>query len=115
MESISLNLKGRVSIVELMDRPFRELHEYYKLAYDRAEARAKAEKERVEREAKQREEEENAERRKKGLPPLIKRAAPPDAKEIIQTNSETQPMSSLDADMYEEAMEELVEGGAISE
>ena len=95
-----------------MDRPFRELHEYYKLVYDRAEAHAKAEKERAEREAKQREEEENAERRKKGLPPLSRRAAPPDAKRIDTANDETPPMSSLEADMYEEAMEDLVEGGA---
>ena len=59
-----------------------------------------------------REEEENAERRKKGLPPLIRRAAPPDAKQVTPANNETPSMSSLEADMYEDTLEDLVEGGA---
>lgn len=93
-----------------MDRPFRELHELYKIVYERAEAQAKAEKEREEREKKEREAEENRERARKGLPPLIRREPPPDAK---YTTKEPIIPSPYGADDLEEAFEEITEGGAI--
>lgn len=96
-----------------MDRPFRELHEYYRIVYERAEAHAKAEKERAEQEEKQREEEENAERRKKGLPPLTRREQPSDASLLPNSKQGQIHMSSLEAEMYEDTLEELVEGGAV--
>lgn len=94
-----------------MDLPFRELHEYYRIVYERAEARAKAEKEREEEEKRKKQKEEEEERRRKGLPPLLRRQPPPDAKIAKQDNIPVP--SPYDAEDLEEALEEMVEGGAI--
>ena len=39
-------MKGRVSIIELMDRPFNEIHEIYRILYLRSETQKKIEEER---------------------------------------------------------------------
>ncbi len=93
-----------------MECPFRELHEFYKIVYDRAEAHAKAEKEREEEERRQREEEERAERTRKGLPPQIRREPPSDAKRI-KPNAPI--LSPYEADNLEEMIEEMAEGGVM--
>ena len=113
MESITTHLRGRVSIPDLMELPFRELHEYYRIVYLRAEAQAKAEKEREENERKQREEEERADRAKRGLPPQLRREPPPDAKIIANPDKSMSMPSPYGADDLEEMLEEMAEGGAI--
>lgn len=101
-----------MSIPDLMELPFNELHELYRIAFLRMQAREKAEKERQEEEEKQKEREENEERRKKGLPPQLRRAPPPDAKKITQQKEK--PISSpIEAEELEELFEEMAEGGAI--
>lgn len=100
-------MKGRVSIIDLMDRPFKELHELYRIVFLRAEAQKKAEEE------KQRQEEAEArrERQKSGLPPQINRL-PTDVRRPEQPKNNYIP-SPLEADDLEEALEEMAEGGVI--
>lgn len=97
-------MKGRVSVIELMDRPFRELHEYYKIFLQRAEAQQKADEE-----AKKKAEEE--ERKKKSnkpfsnLPPQYNRL-PTD---VNNSSSTTMPEPSpMQAELLEEALEEIM-------
>lgn len=94
-----------------MHCPFRELHELYKIVYDKAEAHAKAEKEREEKERQQKEEEEREERRKKGLPPQLRREPPPDAKKIAKPSTPTP--SPYEAEELEEMFEEMTGGGVL--
>lgn len=76
-----------------MDRPFREVHELYKILYQRAEAQ---QKEAEEREKKEKEEEEK--RRKNGP----KRQQPTDATSAIPTPSPLE-MEALE-EMFEDIM-----------
>lgn len=87
-------MKGRVSVLDLMDRPFREVHELYKILYQRAEAQ---QKEAEEREKKEKEEEERHKRQ--GGP---KRQKPTDAASTIPTPSPLE-MEALE-EMFEDMM-----------
>lgn len=79
-----------------MDRPFREIHELYKLLYERAIAQQKAEEQR------KKEEEKKEREAKKG--PHQRRYLPTDV------NNKPTPMptpSPYEMEMLEDAMEEL--------
>lgn len=77
-------LKGRVSIIELIDRPFREIHELYRISINKAEARM--------------EEAEAAKKEEKST----------DGKsESVQPSSP----SIYEAEAIEDALEEMLEGG----
>ena len=84
-----------------MDRPFNELHELYRIVYLRAEAQAKAEKERQEKE-------EREKGQKKGGPPYqqINRQPPTDVNNMPDLN-----LSPMAAEEMEDALEDLAEGG----
>ena len=90
-----------------MDRPFRELHELYKILFERAEAQKTAEEERRAQEEKDAAEKEKAEVARGAKLPQIRRAPPPDA--VTSPNNLTP--SPLEAEALEEAFEELAEGG----
>ena len=87
-----------------MDRPFREVHELYKILYQRAEAQQKAEEER-----KKKEEEEERRRRRaespKGIsqPHYIKQQP----SDVNNTSTIPEP-SPLEAEALEDALEELI-------
>lgn len=103
-------MKGRVTITDLMDRPFRELHELYKILFDRAEAEKRR---REEEEAKAKEEEERKRQSEinRGIKPKLNRMPPPDA--IRNNPSDIQTPSPLEAEALEDALEEMAEGGVI--
>lgn len=88
----------------MMDRPFRELHELYKILFERAEAmRKKDEQERKEKEEK--------ERRERAMNKQPYRPQPPD---VNRTPNESIPTPSpLEAEALEDALEELTEGGVL--
>ena len=96
-------MKGRVSVIDLMDRPFRELHEYYKIFLQRAEAQQKADEE-----ARKKAEEEERRKNNKpfsNLPPQYNRL-PTD---VNESSSTTIPgPSPMQAELLEEALEELM-------
>ena len=81
-----------------MDRPFREVHELYKILYQRAEAQQKAEEERQKKE----QEEENKRKRQVGPTPQYSKQQPPDAINTMPTPSPLE-MEALE-DMFEEIM-----------
>lgn len=87
-----------------MDQPFRLLHESYKLAYEKAEAHAKAEQERQKKEEEERQAE--AKKNHKKVPYQIQRQS----SDVKIDNYTPSPM---DAEAFEEAMEEFAEGGVI--
>lgn len=89
-------MKGRVSVLDLMDRPFREVHELYKILYQRAEAQ---QKEAEEREKKEKEEEKKRQRQN-GQNNV--RQQPPDAASTIPTPSPLE-MEALE-EMFEDMM-----------
>lgn len=78
-------LKGRLSIIDLIDRPFYEVHELYRIVFLKAEEEKKAEEQREKEEAK-------SNGNKRGRP-----AIPNPSK--IQTEA------------LEDALEDLAEGG----
>ena len=80
-----------------MDRPFREIHELYKILYDKAEVRVKEEKERKEQE---RQEEE------------MKRRGQMPRKPADDLNRSITP-SPAEAAALEDVFEELAEGGVM--
>lgn len=79
----------------MFDRPFKELHELYRIVYLRAMAQAKIEEDRKAQEAKN----------NKNKAPH--RKLPPDAQ---TTNSFNAP-SPMEAEALEDAFEEMMEGG----
>lgn len=86
-----------------MDRPFREIHELYKILYERAQAQQEAEKVRKEKE----EEEARRQAQRKGpsgFSPTY-RQLPTDA---IQNNSTITEPSPFEAEALEDALEELM-------
>ena len=92
-----------------MECPFREVHELYRIVYEKAEAQAKAEQERQENERKQQEEQERQERIKRGLPPPIRREPSSDVKQAAKPN--TPVPSPYEAEQLEEMFEDMIEGG----
>lgn len=78
-----------------MDRPFRELHEIYRIVYLRAEA-AKAAQEAREEEEKKSKGQSNR---------------PTDGRISNQNKTAKAPLSPLEAEAFEEVFEELGEGG----
>ena len=76
-------LKGRVSIIELIDRPFREIHELYRISINKAEARMEAE------------------------------AAKKEGKSTDEESKSAQPSppSIYEVEAIEDALEEMLEGG----
>ena len=88
-----------------MDRPFRELHELYKLLFQRAEAQAKAQKEKEEQERKEKLERDKYKHSKR-------RMLPPDA-QGSSPNNVIQTPSPLEAEAFEDVLEEMAEGGVI--
>lgn len=77
-----------------MDRPFRELHELYKILFERAEA--EKQKERMQM--------------YQGRGPQLNRMPPPDAK---RNPSDVSTPSPLEAEALEDALEEMSEGGVL--
>lgn len=105
MEQISTYLKGRVSLLELFDRPFRELHELYRIVYNRAEMqRLKDEEE------KKREEEEKKSELSKSNKSKQTTKQPTDAIGVRSNKNISMP-SPLESEALEDALEELAEGG----
>ena len=87
-----------------MDRPFREIHELYKILYERAQAQQEAE------EARKKKEEEEArnqaqKRGPSGFSPSYNRQPPTDA--IPNSSTITEP-SPFEAEALEDALEELM-------
>ena len=91
-----------------MDRPFRELHELYKILFERAEAQKKAEEERKAQEEKEAAEKEKAEVARGARLPQLRREPPPDA---VRSSPNNLTPSPLEAEALEEALEEMAEGG----
>ena len=88
-----------------MDRPFRELHELYKILYERAEAQQAAEKARQEKEAEKERKQRNSEVTRGIKPPQYVRELPTDA----LTNESTIPQPSpLEIEALEDALEEIM-------
>jgi len=87
-----------------MDRPFREVHELYKILYQRAEAQQEAEKAR-----KEKEEEEARKQREANRPKGINSYRLSDNKPSDATNNSTMPEPSpLEMEALEEAFEEIL-------
>ena len=86
-------MKGRVSVLDLMDRPFREVHELYKILYQRAEAQ---QKEAEEREKKEKEEEK---KRQKGSP---------NKQQLTDATSTIPTPSPLEMEALEEMFEDMM-------
>ena len=81
-----------------MDRPFREVHELYKILYERAEAQQKAEEE---RRKKEEEEQRREQQRNKGLPANRKLAdVPPPSTPSCEP-------SPMEAEAIEDMLEEI--------
>lgn len=102
-------MKGRVSIIDLMDRPFRDLHAIYRIIFLKAEAQAKKDKEDAEAKAKAEEEE-----RRKNAPKGISQPMyykPNQQLTDVKQQSDLSTPSPLEAEMLNDALEELVEGG----
>ncbi len=78
-----------------MDRPFRELHEIYRIVYLRAEASKAEEKARLEEEKKSK----------------ANSGRPTDGGISNQSKTAKAPLSPLEAEAIEEVFEELGEGG----
>ena len=125
VESICSCLKGRISILELMDAPFRDVHELFRIVYLRNEAMAKAEKERQEKEAREKEEADKRERYSRGQPPppSYRRVSSPTDKRISKADFErnnsknnnqstTPSLPPMDMDDLEYALEDIADGGA---
>lgn len=92
-----------------MDRPFRELHELYKILYERAEAQKKADEERQRKEEEEERAKEKSEVDRGVRSPRIHREPPPDA---IRTTPDDNIMPSpYEAEALEEVFEEMAEGG----
>lgn len=94
-----------------MDRPFRELHELYRILFLKAEAQAKKDKEEEEKK-KQDEEDERKNNRPKGIsqPMYYKPKQDKQLADVKQQNDFSAP-SPLEAEALEDALEELAEGG----
>ena len=89
-----------------MDRPFREVHELYKILYQRAEAQAAAEEAKKKEEAEKEKAKRNAEVSRGARPPQIVRQPPSDAIEI--KNSTVPEPSPLEVEALEDALEDLI-------
>lgn len=92
-----------------MDRPFRELHELYKILFERAEAE-KAKREKEEKEAAEAEKQKERMQMYQGRGPQLNRMPPPDAK---RNPSDVSTPSPLEAEALEDALEEMSEGGVL--
>lgn len=87
-----------------MDRPFRELHELYKILYERAEAQQKAEEARKEKEAEEERKRKQAERPKGIRSNQYMRDQPSDA-----TSTSTIPEPSpLELEALEDVLEDMI-------
>lgn len=98
-------MKGRVSVIELMDRPFRELHEYYKIFLQRAEAQKKADEEAQKKAAE--EERKKSKRSFSNHPPQYNRQSLPTDANNDSSTTIPEP-SPMQAEFLEEALEELM-------
>ena len=87
-----------------MDRPFREVHELYKILYQRAEAQQEAEKAR-----KEKEEEEARREREANRPKGINSYRLSDNKPSDASNNSTMPEPSpFEMEALEDAFEEML-------
>lgn len=93
-----------------MDRPFREIHELYRIVFLRAKEQEEKEKQRQQEEEKEKKEKEQSEIRRGLRPPQLKREPPSDAV-TVKNNKSLAPSSQLEAEALEDALEELAEGG----
>ena len=93
-----------------MDRPFRELHELYKILFERAEAQKKAEEERAAKEAEDAKKRRNEEHERNKVFPRINPMRPSDGNQINLDNITPSP---LEAEALEEAFEEMADGGIV--
>ena len=95
-----------------MDRPFRELHELWKILYNKAEAEAARQKAEKDKEEEERKAKERADINRGAKPPQINRQPPADAMKLPTNNSNVTP-SPLEAEAFEDMLEEFVEGGVM--
>lgn len=107
-DTIATFYKGRISILDLLsdDLPFYEIHEFYRLVF----LKMKAQEEEEERKAEEEWKKENEERAKKGLAPLPRPAGGFNNRNRSNKDNNTGP-SSLQAEMLEDSLEEMFEGG----
>ena len=85
-----------------MDRPFRELHELYKILYERAEAQQEAEKARKEKEAEEERKRQQA-NRPKGI-----NSGPYSREPLSDAPSTIPEPSPLELEALEDALEEMM-------
>ena len=88
-----------------MDRPFREVHELYKILYERAQAQQKAEEERKQKEEEEARKQAQQKRGPSGFSPSYNRQPPTDAIPNISTITEPSP---FEAEALEDALEEFM-------
>lgn len=93
-----------------MDRPFREIHELYRIVFLRAKEQEEKEKQRQEEEEKERQAKDQSDIRRGAIHPHIRREPPSDAATVKKDKSLT-PSSQLEIEALEDAFEELAEGG----
>ena len=92
-----------------MDRPFREIHELYRIVFLRAKEQEEKEKKRQQEEEKEKQAKEQSDIRRGVKPPQLRREPPSDA--VTVKNKSLAPSSQLEAEALEDALEELAEGG----
>lgn len=85
-----------------MDRPFREVHELYRILYLRAEAQQKAEEERAKKEAEEAKR-QNQMNRPKGIPNMPTMSA-----DVNKEPELSPPMPPIDPEDLEDVLEELI-------
>lgn len=107
LDSITTVFKGRISIPDLIEAPFREVHELYRILINKIEADKKAAEERKKKEEEEAKKQEQADIKAGRLNPMIRRGEPTD-----DINKTTTP-SPLESEELEEVLEELAEGGAL--
>jgi len=93
-----------------MERPFRELHELYKIVLERAEAQAKAEEERKKQEEEERKAEERANRGGKPYIPT-RPYNPSDERQQTKPADKAPIAAPLEAEALEDAFEDMADGG----
>lgn len=101
-------MKGRITFTDLFDRPFREVHELYRIVYLKAQAEAEREKQRQAEEEEKRKQEEKA-NRPRGIPNLPKPYKPNSKQPTDDISQHT--MSPLEAEELQDMLEDMAEGG----
>lgn len=104
-----MSYKGRLSIDACMDMPFNELHEFYRIAYLRMQARMEAQK----AEEKKRKEEEEKERIKERQQHLSQARGPRKPWTPTDVNKTTSKTTVPPSSVTMEDIEEFLEDGGL--